>query len=224
MGQHLTVSEVCVLKGGIRPQIVNKWVSDGLPTVGERPRKIDVDVMEAWLAQREQTKPARVPGGNKASKDPNVIQARQTSIMQQLLEDERRMLAWSRGKGRGWALARPAQENQPVIANYLELVKDNGQIHGAKWSSLMKEAKDGHLFFLEPVQVTSFLLAQLVAVRNEHSSIELDRAVTSMQRAFEQLTLWRESRQDSTGVSSTDIELMLEEGEAFEETAEEAVE
>lgn len=193
----LTVGELST-KYDLRPQIINAWVvKGGLPVVpGVSPRKIDEDVFLEWRAQHDSA-PRKTGGGRPARDDAESAQA----IIHQMTQEQKNLFAWCRGQGRGWALATLNKEKQPSNpTDYIELLNTKNAVVPSKISSLIKEAQEGKLFFMDPSEVLFFLVAQLSEVPQTEILCDL---IDTLKQATRQAAQWREER--GTVIDGTEL-------------------
>lgn len=211
MGEQVSVAELAK-RENTTPQVVNMWVTKrNLPTVeGVTPRRIDLDVFQEWLGTQVEHKRERKEQAKETA------QARKqgklppkASAIHVMTVQERQMLAWSRGEGRGWALGMPADKTQPFVDDCISLVNHIGREHVTTERRLLQEAKEGKLFFMDPCEVVAFLAGQLDPVTAQDDNFELRRAVGLLYNAAEALTLWKVARH---GMTAEDREAVLEEG------------
>jgi hypothetical protein len=200
VGEQLTVAQLAT-RENVTPQQVNGWVTkEGLPTVeGAAKRTIDLDVFTEWSNARSATKQHRKAERQetkvaKASGQP----VKRNSAVLALTQEERLLLAWSRGPGRGWALAAPTAESQPFVDDYIVLVNHMGLEHGTTEHRLLREAKEGKLFFMDPAEAAAFLAGQLAAVIDSDASEPLADAVNHLSLAATALAEWRKLRVSMT--------------------------
>ena len=201
---------------GVRVQVINKWVThEGLNAAeGVKPRSISREVFDAWYAQREQkTKAVKAERKEKsveraAQRAAGIVPPRNSTV-KYLSQQERKVLAWSRGEGRGWALAAPDKPEQPFLDDYIELVNQSGNVHGTTERHLLREAKEGKLFFMDPCEVVAFLAGQLLAAKEQDQSEPLAEAINALGIAAANLDRWRAARH---GISSTELDEVIADG------------
>jgi len=180
MSDVMKVSAIAKMLG-TTPQAINKWVRDGAPTASEKPRMIDPEALQKWVAANVLNKPRT----RKTSKN--------TQPLPRLIH-KGDIITWNRRKGRGWALAAPKDDKQPVD-NLYTYIKQNGTAGYATQQKLRQQFDAGEVYFLDPVEALIFIYGQLKA-RQEHSSTEaLENGTTLLTSALQELTAWREDMQ-----------------------------
>lgn len=190
------------------PQQFNKWVTqevNPLPLAQEKPRKVDWDVyvewMEATQTNREQIRTERKEARDAAKESGQTpVKVSKVKPLEELMMRQRKLLAWSRGEGRGWALGALHERVQPWIGNYVEIIKTSGKVHGANVSSLLKEATEGKLYFMDPDAVIAFLLGQLEAHPEAAMDENLKAANRHLRNAMRAIGAWKDSKGIDTNV------------------------
>lgn len=202
MGDLLTVAQLCD-KLDKRPQEINMWVRKmGLAVAQEKPRMLDWDVVQAFLGQKTTRTHERkeVSQKRKADKAAGIVEPEDLSAPMNLLlsESQRKILAWSRGAGRGWALAAFTKECQP-LDDYAELMTHDGKNNITTGTRLRQELAEGKLFFFEPVDALVFVLQQLTPLLVEERASDaeypaLDEGCSQLEAAIKTLRVWKEQR------------------------------
>lgn len=198
----LTVAEIAA-RTDKTPQMFNKWITqekNPLPIASSSPRRVDYEVYLEWYRTYQEEKAYTRKEAKRGSDTDTVTAARNRDILDELLVKQRKLLAWSRGSGRGWALGRPNDEAQPFKDNYIEIVKANGRVHGSNIKRLLQEAVDGKVFFMDPDAIIAFLLGQLEAHPSAVMDENLKQACNSLRAALRFLNTWRSMMSDDNSV------------------------
>lgn len=200
MPEVLTVTEICN-RLSIRPQVINAWVrKEGLKVASEKPRTINWEYLQDWLKQRETDhKSIHHKKREAATEDgPEDVDSRTARRIRNLTEQERRLFAWGRGDGRGYALARPTDKAQP-LDNYMELLTHDNKLNPALGTKILSEIEKGQIFFLEPVQVLVLVAGQISALAREKQDPVLFELTDQLLGLIKQLDGWKEVHTNGTG-------------------------
>jgi hypothetical protein len=188
----------------IRPQIVNAWVKQGCPVESEKPRTLNYAAVMDWKASHDKEKastpraprekaPRVKPDGTLAGPDEEGVPETRALEKLGMTKSERNIFAWSRGEGRGWALGKPLERNQPIVDDYIDLVNHAGKPHPTSGTRLLQEAREGTLFVVDLDMAVAFLAGQVKGVINEQAqpSDYLLEAQASLEAALENILAWK---------------------------------
>lgn len=196
MARIMTVGEAAKTLD-IRPQVINGFIrkADGPLdwVVQEKPvRKIDLDMYNEWVAARDSQ--PRKPRTSRRNAETGEVVANSTFSHLRMSIKERKLFSWSRGKGRGWALAQPEEETMNLNSDYLELTNHRGDKHPTTFTRLLTEVEEGKLFFIDLDMAMAFIVQQLDALNTETASDETAAALESARATFNAIMELKQAR------------------------------
>lgn len=186
---------------GTTPQVINAYVKakeNPLPVAQEKPRMIYPRVYIEWKAKQEEGRAQNKAERKQAAKEDRPPQS---GALLELYQKQQQALMWYRGEGRGWALGVIDSKVQPFKSNYLEILNNRGKTGSSTVKTLMKEAAEGKLFFMDPDGVIAIVLGQLEAHPEMMLNEDLKRAVNSLHSALKYLVNWHIASGDANAMS-----------------------
>lgn len=185
----LKVAELAA-KYKLQQPMINSWiVKYNIPLVTDKPRTVDEDVFEAFLearAQKALPKPEPKASGTPV---PGSAEKGTGGSVQPISEAEwirnQQLLLWDKRTKSGYAVG--VTQNLDLEDEYVDIISSNcvGQPRAAATATLVREIKEGKLFFATPAAVMTVLLIQMQGLVTDKP--ELAEVIDHLQQAIEKV-------------------------------------
>lgn len=151
----VSVKEAMALLGLDKPQAVHSIVKKADVVKRKKGGRTYFDKEELLkkIEEYRASKPTRKkrmpsPGGDTTPEDPAF----------QKFEGDPRLLAWNKGKWRGWCFA----AIEDVDSDIMRVITHNGKKHDWMPESMLESVSKGEAFVMEPQEALRFIAAQLL--------------------------------------------------------------